>query len=69
MRITLARTWTDGRGRTHKADKTLDVPDKDARALLHHGHARLPQPEPIAEPDPGTETTPATPAPTEEEEA
>lgn len=40
--------------------------------MLYHGHARLPEPEPIdepiEEPDPGTET-PATPAPIEEEEA
>lgn len=44
MKITLARPWTDSAGRTHKADRTLDVPDKDARALLHHGHARPPAP-------------------------
>jgi hypothetical protein len=40
--ITLAAEWTGPRGGVHKADETLEVPDAEARELLHRGLARRP---------------------------
>jgi len=40
--ITLSAEWTGPRGGVHKPDETLEVPDAEARELLHRGLARRP---------------------------
>jgi hypothetical protein len=40
--ITLSANWTGPRGGVHKPDETLEVPDVEARELLHRGLARRP---------------------------
>lgn len=44
MKVTLAYPYTTGDGKTHKADKTLDLDKAEARRLLNAGLARNPQP-------------------------
>lgn len=40
-KITLARAYTDAKGRNHKADSTVDLPREEAANLLTEGRARL----------------------------
>ena len=44
-RITLAAPYTDGDGKQHKADTTIEVDDGVASHLKFHGLARDPEPE------------------------
>lgn len=39
-KITLARAYTDAKGRNHKADSTVDLPREEAANLLFLGLAR-----------------------------
>lgn len=40
MKVTLAREWTDPKGKAHKADTTVDVDEVTGRDLLFQGVAR-----------------------------
>ena len=53
-RITLAAPYTDGDGKQHKADSTVEVDAGVASELKFHGLARDPEPTPKA-------VTPASP--------
>lgn len=41
MKVELAYPYTDADGKNHKADSTVDLPDDEARDLVHFGRARL----------------------------
>lgn len=41
-KVTLARAYKDAKGRKHKADATVDLPNDEAANLLYLGHARQP---------------------------
>lgn len=56
-RITLTAPYTDGDGKTHKADSTVDVDRGVASDLKFHGRARDPETK---------KATDATPAATKE---
>ena len=47
-RITLAAPYTDGDGKQHKADSTIEVDAGVASELKFHGLARDPEPTPKA---------------------
>lgn len=43
MKVTLAKEWVGPRGGVHHANKTIDIPDQEARELLIRGLARKPE--------------------------
>lgn len=48
MKIELAYPWTDEKGKTHKPDSLVTVPDERGRQMIHDGAAR-PAPTPTKE--------------------
>lgn len=53
-RVTLARAYTDAKGRTYQADETVTLPYAEAANLLWLGHARQPdKPETAPEAEDG----------------
>jgi len=55
-RITLAAPYTDGDGKKHKADATVNVDRGEASRLKFLGLARDPDPAPAKKAEPSTST-------------